>query len=119
MARRDRAPRAAPRVSPIACCRVRDYAQVKAGGHIDEAVAQAAMKMLKVDPEGFDELDRRLLKTLVDYFDGPVIESLAAALSEERGTLEDVVEPYLIQQGFLVRTRAAAWPPTRLTGTWA
>ena len=78
----------------------------EAGGHIDEAVAQAAMKMLKVDPEGFDELDRRLLKTLVDYFDGgPVgIESLAAALSEERGTLEDVVEPYLIQQGFLVRT---------------
>ncbi|KAG1305319.1 hypothetical protein G6F62_015599 [Rhizopus arrhizus] len=62
--------------------------------------------MLKVDPEGFDELDRRLLKTMVDYFDGgPVgIESLAAALSEERGTLEDVVEPYLIQQGFLVRT---------------
>ncbi|MBO8043079.1 Holliday junction branch migration DNA helicase RuvB, partial [Pseudomonas aeruginosa] len=79
---------------------------VKAGGHIDEPVAQAAMKMLKVDPEGFDELDRRLLKTMVDYFDGgPVgIESLAAALSEERGTLEDVVEPYLIQQGFLVRT---------------
>uniref|UniRef100_UPI0023EEC029 Holliday junction DNA helicase RuvB C-terminal domain-containing protein n=1 Tax=Enterobacter hormaechei TaxID=158836 RepID=UPI0023EEC029 len=77
-----------------------------AGGHIDEPVAQAAMKMLKVDPEGFDELDRRLLKMMVDYFDGgPVgIESLAAALSEERGTLEDVVEPYLIQQGFLVRT---------------
>jgi Holliday junction DNA helicase RuvB len=69
-------------------------------------VAQAAMQMLKVDPEGFDELDRRLLRTLVEYFDGgPVgIESLAAALSEARGTLEAVVEPYLIQQGFLVRT---------------
>jgi len=98
--------RGTPRIANRLLRRVRDYAQVKAGGHIDEAVAQAAMKMLKVDPEGFDELDRRLLKTMVDYFDGgPVgIESLAAALSEERGTLEDVVEPYLIQQGFLVRT---------------
>ncbi len=85
---------------------MRDYAQVKAAGHIDQDVAQAAMQMLKVDPEGFDELDRRMLRTMVDYFDGgPVgIESLAAALSEERGTLEDVVEPYLIQQGFLIRT---------------
>ena len=98
--------RGTPRIANRLLRRVRDYAQVKAGGHIDEPVAQAAMKMLKVDPEGFDELDRRLLKTMVDYFDGgPVgIESLAAALSEERGTLEDVVEPYLIQQGFLVRT---------------
>ena len=72
------------------------------------------MQMLKVDPEGFDELDRRLLKTMVDYFDGgPVgIESLAAALSEERGTLEDVVEPYLIQQGYLVRTARGEAPKT-------
>jgi Holliday junction DNA helicase RuvB len=64
------------------------------------------MRMLKVDPEGFDELDRRLLRCIVDNFDGgPVgVESLAAALSEERGTLEDVVEPYLIQQGYLTRT---------------
>ena len=64
------------------------------------------MDMLKVDPEGFDELDRRMLGTIIDAFDGgPVgVESLAAALSEERGTLEDVIEPYLIQQGFLVRT---------------
>lgn len=64
------------------------------------------MQMLKVDPEGFDELDRRMLRTIVDSFDGgPVgVESLAAALSEERGTLEDVIEPYLIQQGFLIRT---------------
>ena len=98
--------RGTPRIANRLLRRVRDYAQVKANGHIDQPVAQAAMQMLKVDPEGFDELDRRLLRTLVDYFDGgPVgIESLAAALSEERGTLEDVVEPYLIQQGFLVRT---------------
>src|SRR5690606_38035596 len=86
--------------------RVRDFAQVRAGGHIDAGVADAAMKMLKVDPQGFDELDRRMLRTVVDSFDGgPVgVESLAAALSEERGTLEDVIEPYLIQQGYLIRT---------------
>ncbi len=98
--------RGTPRIANRLLRRVRDYAQVKAGGHIDQDVAQAAMLMLKVDPEGFDELDRRFLRTLVDYFEGgPVgVESMAAALSEERGTLEDVVEPYLIQQGFLVRT---------------
>jgi len=98
--------RGTPRIANRLLRRVRDYAQVKAGGQIDQMVAQAAMQMLKVDPQGFDELDRRFLRTLVDYFDGgPVgVESLAAALSEERGTLEDVVEPYLIQQGFLVRT---------------
>ena len=98
--------RGTPRIANRLLRRVRDYAQVKAGGIIDGAVAQAAMAMLKVDPEGFDELDRRVLHTLIDYFDGgPVgIESMAAALSEERGTLEDVVEPFLIQQGFLIRT---------------
>ena len=98
--------RGTPRIANRLLRRVRDYAQVKAGGHIDAGVAEAAMAMLKVDPEGFDELDRRLLRTIVEYFDGgPVgVESLAAALSEERGTLEDVIEPYLIQQGFLVRT---------------
>ena len=98
--------RGTPRIANRLLRRVRDYAQVKAGGHIDAAVAEAAMAMLKVDPEGFDELDRRLLRTILEYFDGgPVgVESLAAALSEERGTLEDVIEPYLIQQGFLVRT---------------
>ena len=70
------------------------------------SLSAAAMAMLKVDPQGFDELDRRLLLTIVENFDGgPVgVESLAAALSEERGTLEDVIEPYLIQQGFVVRT---------------
>lgn len=98
--------RGTPRIANRLLRRVRDYAQVKAGGHIDQDVAQAAMLMLKVDPEGFDELDRRFLRTLVDYFEGgPVgVESMAAALSEERGTLEDVVEPFLIQQGFVVRT---------------
>ena len=98
--------RGTPRIANRLLRRVRDYAQVRAGGHIDTATAGAAMAMLKVDPEGFDELDRRLLRTIVDHFDGgPVgVESLAASLSEERGTLEDVIEPYLIQQGFLVRT---------------
>ncbi|HZV37966.1 MAG TPA: Holliday junction branch migration DNA helicase RuvB [Pseudoxanthomonas sp.] len=99
--------RGTPRIANRLLRRVRDYAQVKAGGGaIGHDVAHAAMHMLKVDPEGFDELDRRLLRMIIDNFDGgPVgVESLAAALSEERGTLEDVVEPYLIQQGFLVRT---------------
>jgi Holliday junction DNA helicase RuvB len=98
--------RGTPRIANRLLRRVRDFAQVKASGHIDVEVARAAMQMLKVDPEGFDELDRRMLRTIVDNFDGgPVgVESLAAALSEERGTLEDVIEPYLIQQGYLIRT---------------
>jgi len=98
--------RGTPRIANRLLRRVRDYAQVRAGGDITRDVADAAMAMLKVDPEGFDEIDRRLLHTIVDAFDGgPVgVESLAAALSEERGTIEDVIEPYLIQQGFLVRT---------------
>jgi len=98
--------RGTPRIANRLLRRVRDYAQVKAAGHIDAGVAGAAMAMLKVDPEGFDELDRRMLRTIIEHFDGgPVgVESLAASLSEERGTLEDVIEPYLIQQGFLVRT---------------
>ncbi|MFN3703129.1 Holliday junction branch migration DNA helicase RuvB [Thermomonas sp.] len=98
--------RGTPRIANRLLRRVRDFAQVKGDGTIDAAIARAAMDMLKVDPEGFDELDRRMLGTIIDAFDGgPVgVESLAAALSEERGTLEDVIEPYLIQQGFLVRT---------------
>jgi holliday junction DNA helicase RuvB len=98
--------RGTPRIANRLLRRVRDFAQVKAAGHIDHDVARAAMQMLKVDPEGFDDLDRRLLNLIIENFDGgPVgVESLAAALSEERGTLEDVIEPYLIQQGFLVRT---------------
>ncbi|QQQ02503.1 Holliday junction branch migration DNA helicase RuvB [Lysobacter enzymogenes] len=98
--------RGTPRIANRLLRRVRDYAQVRAEGHIDRAVADAAMAMLKVDPEGFDDLDRRLLKIIIESFDGgPVgVESLAAALSEERGTLEDVIEPFLIQQGYLIRT---------------
>jgi Holliday junction DNA helicase RuvB len=98
--------RGTPRIANRLLRRVRDYAEVRADGHITRDAAQAAMNMLKVDAEGFDELDRRLLTVIIENFDGgPVgVESLAAALSEDRGTLEDVVEPYLIQQGFLVRT---------------
>jgi Holliday junction DNA helicase RuvB len=98
--------RGTPRIANRLLRRVRDYAQVKGDGVITAQIAADAMAMLKVDPEGFDELDRRLLSTIIDAFDGgPVgVESLAAALSEERGTIEDVIEPYLIQQGFLVRT---------------
>ncbi|NUO76622.1 MAG: Holliday junction branch migration DNA helicase RuvB [Lysobacter sp.] len=98
--------RGTPRIANRLLRRVRDYAQVRAGGRIDRDTADAAMAMLKVDPQGFDDLDRRLLTTIVESFDGgPVgVESLAAALSEERGTLEDVIEPYLIQQGYLVRS---------------
>jgi holliday junction DNA helicase RuvB len=98
--------RGTPRIANRLLRRVRDFAQVKADGTISQAVADLAMNLLKVDSEGFDALDRRLLLTMIDTFDGgPVgIESLAAALSEERGTLEDVIEPYLIQQGFLMRT---------------
>lgn len=98
--------RGTPRIANRLLRRVRDYAEIRADGVITHAVAAAALEMLKVDAEGFDALDRRMLKTMIEYFDGgPVgIESLAAALSEERGTLEDVIEPYLIQQGFLIRT---------------
>src|SRR5215831_10898324 len=98
--------RGTPRIANRLLRRVRDFAQVKADGHISRPVAIAALEMLKVDAEGFDALDRRLLTTIIDHFDGgPVgVDSLAAALSEERGTIEDVLEPYLIQQGFLART---------------
>jgi Holliday junction DNA helicase RuvB len=98
--------RGTPRIANRLLRRVRDFAQVKADGRITSTVAIAALQMLQVDPEGFDALDRRLLATIVDHFDGgPVgVESLAAALSEERGTIEDVLEPFLIQQGFLMRT---------------
>jgi Holliday junction DNA helicase RuvB len=79
---------------------------VRAGGEITKQAADEAMDMLRVDPQGFDEVDRRMLRMIIENFEGgPVgVESLAAALSEERGTLEDVIEPYLIQQGYLVRS---------------
>jgi len=98
--------RGTPRIANRLLRRVRDYAQVKADGRIDERVADAALDMLEVDPQGFDTLDRKLLTTIIEKFDGgPVgIDSISAAIGEERGTLEDVIEPFLIQQGFLVRT---------------
>ena len=98
--------RGTPRIANRLLRRVRDYAQVKADGRIDEHVAAAALDLLQVDPEGFDTLDRKLLLTIIEKFDGgPVgIDSIAAAVGEERGTLEDVIEPFLIQQGFLMRT---------------
>jgi Holliday junction DNA helicase RuvB len=98
--------RGTPRIANRLLRRVRDYAEVRAAGQITRDAARAATDMLKIDAEGFDELDRRLLTIIIENFDGgPVgVESLAAALSEDRGTLEDVVEPYLIQQGYLVRT---------------
>ncbi|MCC6173068.1 MAG: Holliday junction branch migration DNA helicase RuvB [Gammaproteobacteria bacterium] len=98
--------RGTPRIANRLLRRVRDYAQVRADGAVDAAVAVAALDLLEVDPVGFDSLDRKLLTTIIDKFDGgPVgIENLAAAIGEERGTLEDVIEPYLIQQGYLMRT---------------
>jgi Holliday junction DNA helicase RuvB len=98
--------RGTPRIANRLLRRVRDYAEVRADGCITAPVAEAALNMLEVDREGFDVLDRRMLLTIIEKFaGGPVgIESLAAAIGEERGTLEDVIEPFLIQQGFLMRT---------------
>ncbi len=98
--------RGTPRIANRLLRRVRDYAEVKADGHISAQVADRALDMLSVDQLGFDHLDRRLLLAMIEKFDGgPVgVDSLAAAISEERGTIEDVLEPYLIQQGFMVRT---------------
>jgi Holliday junction DNA helicase RuvB len=98
--------RGTPRIANRLLRRVRDYAQVRGNGEIDGEVAVAALDLLEVDPLGFDSLDRKLLLLIMEKFDGgPVgIESVAAAIGEERGTLEDVVEPFLIQQGFLART---------------
>jgi len=98
--------RGTPRITNRLLRRVRDYAQVKASGVISPEVAQAAMDMLKVDHCGFDQMDHKLLSTIIEKFDGgPVgLDSLAAAIGEERGTIEDVLEPYLIQQGFVMRT---------------
>ncbi len=98
--------RGTPRIANRLLRRVRDFAEVKADGVITAAVAVAALNLLEVDPQGFDTLDRKLLMTVIEKFDGgPVgVDSLAAAMSEERGTIEDVVEPFLIQQGFLMRT---------------
>ena len=98
--------RGTPRIANRLLRRARDYAQVKGDGTITSALAVAALDLLEVDPVGFDMLDRKLLTTIIEKFEGgPVgIDSLAAAIGEERGTLEDVIEPFLIQQGFLMRT---------------
>jgi len=103
MARRSRG---TPRIANRLLRRVRDYAQVKAGGLIDREVALAALALLEVDHRGFDQMDRTILLTLIDKFQGgPVgIDNLAAAIGEEKTTLEDVYEPYLIQEGYLQRT---------------
>lgn len=98
--------RGTPRIANRLLRRVRDYAEVKAQGEVTQPIARAALDMLDVDPKGFDNMDRRLLLTLIEKFDGgPTgVDSLAAAIGEERGTIEDVIEPYLIQQGYMMRT---------------
>jgi Holliday junction DNA helicase RuvB len=98
--------RGTPRIANRLLRRVRDYAEVKADGTVTDAVAQAALDLLDVDPQGFDPMDRRLMLAIIEKFEGgPVgVDSLAAALGEERGTIEDVIEPFLIQQGFIMRT---------------
>ncbi len=119
--------RGTPRIANRLLRRVRDYAQVKGDGRIDAALADRALKMLDVDPHGLDVMDRKLLEAVIHRFDGgPVgLDNVAAAIGEEPGTIEDVIEPYLIQQGYLQRTprgrmaTAAAFrhlglaPPTR------
>ncbi|OPY92349.1 MAG: Holliday junction ATP-dependent DNA helicase RuvB [Syntrophaceae bacterium PtaU1.Bin231] len=98
--------RGTPRIANRLLRRVRDFAQVRANGFIDGKVAVDALAMLEVDQCGFDHMDRTILLTIIDKFDGgPVgIENLAAAIGEEKTTLEDVYEPYLIQEGYLLRT---------------
>jgi Holliday junction DNA helicase RuvB len=98
--------RGTPRIANRLLRRVRDYAQVRADGTVTLDVARAGLKMLEVDEHGFDEVDRKLLRTIIDKFGGgPVgIGSIAAAISEEKDAIEDIYEPFLIQNGFLDRT---------------
>ena len=98
--------RGTPRIANRLLRRVRDFAEVKGNGHVSGELAEAALNMLDVDPKGFDMMDRKLMLAIIEKFDGgPVgVESLAAMLGEERGTIEDVIEPFLIQQGFMMRT---------------
>jgi Holliday junction DNA helicase RuvB len=98
--------RGTPRIANRLLRRVRDYAEVKGDGTVNLDIADRALDLLSVDAKGFDHLDRRLLLAMIEKFDGgPVgVDSLAAALSEERGTIEDVLEPFLIQQGYMIRT---------------
>ena len=98
--------RGTPRIANRLLRRVRDYADVKGTGQVTQEIAHAALGMLDVDPQGFDLMDRKLLEAVVHRFDGgPVgLDNIAASIGEEPGTIEDVIEPYLIQQGFLQRT---------------
>jgi len=98
--------RGTPRIANRLLRRVRDFAEIRGDGTITAPLADKAMNLLQVDSNGLDEMDRRFLNTLIEHFQGgPVgVNSLAASLSEERGTIEDVVEPYLIQQGYVTRT---------------
>ncbi|WP_232215278.1 Holliday junction branch migration DNA helicase RuvB [Methylovulum miyakonense] len=98
--------RGTPRIANRLLRRVRDYAEVKGNGVITDVIAMQALDMLRVDSNGFDALDRKLLLAMIENFaGGPVgLDTLAAAISEERGTIEDVLEPYLMQQGFIMRT---------------
>ncbi|HEY9018277.1 Holliday junction branch migration DNA helicase RuvB [Thiomicrospira sp.] len=98
--------RGTPRIANRLLRRVRDFAQVEGRGVIDQKIANAALNLLEVDLLGLDKMDRRLLETIIGHFDGgPVgIDSMATSVGEERGTIEDVIEPFLVQQGFLIRT---------------
>lgn len=98
--------RGTPRIANRLLRRVRDFAEVKGNGVVTRETASQALEMLKIDPQGFDMLDRKLLVAMIEHFQGgPVgLDTLAAAISEERGTVEDVLEPYLLQQGFIMRT---------------
>jgi Holliday junction DNA helicase RuvB len=115
--------RGTPRIANRLLRRVRDYADVKGDGRIGKALADRALAMLDVDPQGFDVMDRKLLEAVIHRFDGgPVgLDNVAAAIGEERDTIEDVIEPYLIQQGYLQRTprgrvaTLAAWRHLGLT----
>jgi len=108
--------RGTPRIANRLLRRVRDYAEVRADGQITRSVADQALKMLEVDEKGFDRMDRKILHAIIEKYDGgPVgIETLAAAVAEERDTLEDVYEPYLIQEGYLKKT-----PRGRMATRWA
>lgn len=98
--------RGTPRIANRLLRRVRDFAEVKANGVVNASIADQALNLLDVDPMGFDMMDRKLLLSIIEKFDGgPVgIDNLAAAISEEKGTIEDVLEPFLIQQGYIMRT---------------
>ncbi|MCQ8119072.1 Holliday junction branch migration DNA helicase RuvB [Methylomonas sp. WSC-7] len=98
--------RGTPRIANRLLRRVRDFAEVKGNGTVSREIAKQALDMLKIDQQGFDMLDRKLLTAMIEHFQGgPVgLDTLAAVISEERGTVEDVLEPYLLQQGFIMRT---------------